>query len=302
MSAIERLIDEANPIFDPRHEFNDADMQTLLTLTLDRNATMDAKELTQPVHKDDKPTNRWWIAAVAFAAVVIAVGAAILLIPNTNDSPPATTLNQSVSTLPPTDVSTTAPSSTTTTEPEARALTAVELSFIDDYEAAFNSGDPEQYRAMFAPNALRQMTGWADLDVSVDRAVSEMVNFHAQETVMTLSECAPDNGRVSCLVTLSGPVHDALGTGSLFWTDRFTLGDDGKILGHSQSILQHTTDVDLIEMYEGFRAWMAAEHPDAAANMTTEADRGLNQLMAYDDAPIYLEWAPIWADLGRPTT
>lgn len=293
MSAIERLIDEANPIVDARDEFSDDDMQALLTLTLERNASMDAQELTQPVRPDERPPSRWWIAAVAFAAIVIAVGAAVLLLPDTTDSPPATTPNQTVSTVPPTVVTTTDGISTTTTEAEP-AMTETMEAFIAAFPAAFNSRDLESFEAMFDPGATRASQGTPDLQVNLDRMLTEAVDLWNQESTIALDECVPLDSGVACQVSRSGPVELGLHRGPYVARNFFTLDDDGKIL----SILLGPANADG-RVKEAFREWLTATHPDVATGLS--GGLGIVDLYAGDDSEIYLEWVPIWADLGRPT-
>lgn len=167
MTPIEQLIDDANPIADPRHEFDDGDVRALLTLTLERNADMDMKEVTRPVGPEPRPT-RWWVAAAAFISVVAVAGAALLIF-NGDSGAPASPDEIDQSTV------TTVAQTTTTQEaaPDALVMTETMEAFIVAFPEAFNRRDIDAYRAMFDPAAVRSDQRAPELGVGVDRLVEE---------------------------------------------------------------------------------------------------------------------------------
>ena len=90
MNPLETRMRSANPIPDPRSDFDDGEVAALLNLIRARSTDMDMQELTRPVEPEPKPKPTWWIAAAAFAAVIVIVGAAVLLTRPTSDVAPAT--------------------------------------------------------------------------------------------------------------------------------------------------------------------------------------------------------------------
>lgn len=289
MKSIESLIDAANPIVDPQSEFDENELRALLALTMERNADMDMKEVTKPVEQEPR-SNRWWMAAVAFAAVVIVVGAAVLLMPDTSDGPPATT-DVSPTTVP--EASETSTTLTAEQEPGAPVLTDAMLAFIDSYPNAFNTGDPAVFRDVFAVGATRALRDSPELLISVDQIIEEMTHLVARQSTLTLENCTPLPTAVTCDTVISGPVENALFDGPIVARDTYIVDTEGKVSSVSASAPQ----VDF-NAQANFERWMEAEHPDVYAEML---DLSFRQFLAYEDSEIYLEWAPIWAELGRPT-
>jgi len=291
MTTIERLIDEANPIGDPRMEFDDGDMRSLLTLTLERNAEMDMKELTKPVESEPR-RNRPWIAAVAFAAVVVVIGGALVLFTSGADeaTPPASPDSTATSTSLATDSD--APAATVPQADEP-VMSEEMLAFVEAYEAAFRSGNADDFRAILAPGAFRVDKRAPELMVPSETLVEEMVNLHARQTTLELVDCQPSKTTMTCTSTFDGPVEQALHGVPVTSRDTFTVAGDGTLL----KIAAGGVAVDF-SRFDGFVNWMAAEHPEIHAQMIVS---GFNQVLAHEDSWIYLEWAPVWADLGRPT-
>lgn len=292
MSPIERLIDDANPIVDPRMEFDEGDMRALLTLTLERNADMDMKELTKPVETEPK-RGRPWIAAVAFAAVIVVVGGALVLFTGGNDdsTPPASSESTvtSASVEPEADAS-----DTTVPLVSGPVMTEAMLSFIEAYEAAFNSGNADAFRATLAPGAFRVDKRAPELTIPSEALVGEMINLHVRQTTIELVDCVPAETTMTCTTTFDGPVEQAIYGLAITSRDTFTVDSEGKLLKIAAGGI---TD-DYLWAADGFRNWMSAEHPEIHAQMIA---RGFNQVLAQEDSEIYLEWAPVWAELGRPT-
>lgn len=289
MSSIENLIDNANPIVDPQSEFDENELRALLALTMERNADMDMKEIANPVEHEPR-SNRWWMAAVAFAVVVIAVGAAVLLIPNTNDSPPATT-DVSPTTVP--EASETSTTLAAESAPDAPVMTEAMLAFIGSFPTAFNSGDSEVFRDVFLVSATRVNRDSPELSMSVDQIVEEMEHLVARQSKLALENCVPTATAVTCDAVMSGPVETALFNRPIVARNTYTVDPDGKV-----SKIELSSPLVDWDAQVAFERWMEAEHPDVYEEML---DLPFRQFLAYDDSEIYLEWAPIWAELGRPT-
>lgn len=290
MNSTESVMRSANPVPDPQGDIDDQTIQALLTLTLTRSTDVDAKEMIRPVHEDEKKPNRWWMAAVAFAAVFIAVGAAVLFIPNESDSPPVS--SETVTTT----VQQTSQTSTTLAgqaEPDVPVMTEAMLAYTIAAPAAYNTGDAEAFAELLAPGFVRYAKGAPDLTLSTDQILDELVNMHAQKSTVESGECRPSPSSMTCETTISGPVEEALYQIPIRSTDTVYFNTDGKVTRIETGL--PAVDFNQIEV---FRAWMKATHPEVFAQMV---EPGFLQVLANDDSEIYLEWAPIWADLGRPT-
>lgn len=290
---IERLIDDANPIVDPRMEFNDSDIRALLTLTLERNANMDMKEITRPIQSEPK-RSKAWVAAAVFAAVVVVVGGSLLVFTGDQDAPPAS------SDPSPTSVTTASESTvtTTTTAPEAESpvMTPGKEAFIEQFNEVANVGDTAAFTALFDSGATRIHNAAPSLSFSLERMIEEAQHLWNQESVITLADCTATVSGVSCLAIRTGPVEDALAEGSFESRNVYSLTTEGKIA----EIRMGNTNFDG-RRDVAFREWLKATHPDVAEGLVPDSSRGLFEAFAYDDSEIYLEWAPVWAELGRPT-
>lgn len=287
MTSIERLIDEANPVVDPNTMFDGDDLRSLLTLTLERNAIMDMKEITRPVSAEPRRSQAW-VAVAVFAAVVIVVGSALLLFTGDRDAPPATSVTTtSPSTVPPT---------TAAPEAEGPVMTAEKEAFIAQFNDVVNGGDEEAFTELFDPGANRFHTAAPSLSFGLDRMIEEAQHLWNQESVITLTDCTATLSGVSCLAVRTGPVEDALAQGSFESRNVYLLTSEGKIAEIRVGNTNFDGRLDI-----AFREWMKATHPDVAEGLVSDSSRGLYEAFAYDDSEIYLEWAPVWAELGRPS-
>lgn len=289
MNSVETMMRSANPILDPQSDIDDASIQSLLALTLKRSTDMDVKEVTRPVHEQDEHPNRWWMAAVAFAVVIIVFGAAVLLIPNTSDSPPATT------DVPPTTVPQASETSTTlaaSPDSDVPVMTEAMLAYTLAAPEAYNTGDAEAFAELLAPGFVRYAKGAPDLTLSADQVLDELVNMYAQQSTVESGECRPSLNSMTCETIISGPVEEALYQIPIRSTDTVYFNTDGKVTRIETGL--PAVDFNQVEV---FRTWMEATHPEVFVQMV---EPGFLQVLAGDDSEIYLEWAPIWAELGRP--
>lgn len=128
-----------------------------------------------------------------------------------------------------------------------------------------------------------------------DKLLAEREYLRTQQTVHTLSECEPRSNGVSCVSTLDGPVEQALFGESLQSIVRYHLDDEGRITRMDARI---TTTISADDPWVKFTAWMEATHPSVAESMTAPVFG--RDLAAYEDSAIWLEYAPLWAEAGRP--
>jgi hypothetical protein len=146
------------------------------------------------------------------------------------------------------------------------------------------------------PAAVRVHSAAPELTFSLARLLEEAEHLWNQKSTVTLSECKASTTGVSCLTTRNGPVEDALFGGPFASRNVYTLTNDTKIVKIAVGLTTFDGRTD-----QAFRQWLTATHPDVAESLTPNSERGLYEAFAYDDSEIYLEWAPIWAELGQPT-
>lgn len=269
----------------PEHDLPEtARASTVALAEIRRRIDMDAKELTKPVTPDRPPRRPWLVAVAAAATVIVLVGALTLLIGPSDDITPATA------------PSTTLPASPSTTMDGAEGLSAERASaFATEYQRVLDQGSRDEFIALFAPGAGRLWTIENPSLTSVDRLADEMVALRARNTSTVLSNCRPLATSVRCEMTFSGPVERALVGGDITMPMNFELDDAGLII-------EVRTDFGFITSPAGMAAgrflnWMELEHPDVYAQMVP---KGQVALYADRDAEIWREWAPIWAEAGRP--
>ena len=292
MTDIGFMVRSANPVPDDSQQLTDDELVAVLLLAQQRSGNMDAKELTRPVEPDRKRTSSWWIAVAAFAAVIVVVGAVVLLIRPTSDVAPATpTPTTEAQSLPTTTIG---PSEGTTDgEVDAGPVMTPELeAFVDEYVAVYNSGDVDAFAALFVPGAQRTASVSDGLAVSLDKLLLEMESLSRQESVYELTGCEAIRSGVTCDMQVSGPVERALIDGPILGSTTFLLNADGLITEVRGNLIV-TPEVAEPQ----FLSWMESNHPEVFEQMTTPSFR---ELMAYEDSTIWLEYAPLWAEAGRP--
>jgi hypothetical protein len=91
MNDVGQLIRDANPIQGDPALLADDEFEALLLLAQTRSANVDVQDLTKPVESEKKQRNGWLVATVAFAVVILFVGAAMLLASPADEQPAATT-------------------------------------------------------------------------------------------------------------------------------------------------------------------------------------------------------------------
>lgn len=101
MNDVGQLIRDANPIQGDPSLLADDEFEALLLLAQTRSGNVDVQDLTKPVESEKKQRNGWLVAAVAFAVVILFVGAAMLLARPADEQPAATTPTEAVSVVQP---------------------------------------------------------------------------------------------------------------------------------------------------------------------------------------------------------
>lgn len=289
MNDIQTLMQSANPIPDAKQEFTDGDVKALLTLTLTRSGEMDVKEIMTPVEPDTK-RNGWFVAAAAFGAVIIVAGLALMLTRSTTeDLPPATTPTTAAVTQTTIAPEEPAPDAApvVTTPPVPSELMNVVLAF----ETAFNDGDEEAFRALFAPGAVRVPSDESvfQLNADVDGLVEEMLYYQARGSSLLVEDCSTVGDDLSCVFVYDGPFETAAFQTSVPSRMRLVIAD-GQIAAISAQCGLCTSDTSPLE---DIIAWVGARDATdsqiiggAAPFYTRTAEAGA----------LWLEYAEQWRE------
>jgi len=301
MSDIAQLMRAANPVPDAAAALPDDEFGALLILARTRSGTVDVQEIVKPVEPEHRNRRGWFVAAAAFAAVIIVAGVTLLL-SGQADNPPATTppttqaITPTTEAAPPTTVaaeelSTTTEAPVVEAEPEPEMTDAL-LALVESYEAAFNSGDEEAFRSLFVDGVRRVVPTNPGLTTFLDKIVAEMINLDRQESTLAIEECTAMQDGVSCRFTFSGPVELALFGGPVTNTMRLHLDDGGRIV---EEDLRPFAAVN--GPWRKVLDWVETNYPEVRAQMI---EPGFRDILAYEDSALWLEYAPLWAEAGRP--
>jgi len=293
MSDIAQLMRAANPVPDSEAALTNDDFDALLLLTQSRSGNVDVQDLTKPVEPEKKKQfSGWLVAAAAFAVVIVFLGAAMLLRSPADELPPATT--------PPTTQAAVEESvdeaTATTVAPVVEAepvMTDEILALLTNYEAAFNNADDAAFRALYRPGAVMVDEDNPGLNVSLDKLVAQMMDLRRQESSLALEDCAATSYGALCNFVYSGAVETALFLGPL--TETYALHiDRGQItelgwrswtVGPNEDPWQHVRD------------WVEENFPEDRKNMLDSKDVFV---LASEDSELWLKYAPLWAEAGRP--
>jgi len=139
MSDVAQLMRAANPVPDSEAALPDDEFDVLLLLTQSRSGIVDVRELTKPVEPEKKQRSGWLVAAVAFAVVIMLVGAVMLLANPAEDLPPASTPLTEV--VPP------------EVEPVAESTVVAPIDVAEAWFALYEAGDVAGYQALMSADA-----------------------------------------------------------------------------------------------------------------------------------------------------
>ncbi|TDI53485.1 MAG: hypothetical protein E2O95_02855 [Acidobacteria bacterium] len=307
MSDVAQLMRAANLVPDSDSALTDDEFDALLLLTQTRNGNMDVQERTKPVQSEKKQRNGWLVAAAAFAIVMLFVGAATLLAGPAAELPPATTppttqaVTPTTEAAPPTTQAVVEGTTATTVAPVVEAepvMTDELLAFLESYEAAFNNADEVAFRALHTADARLVFEFNPGNNVTLDRLVEEMLNLRRQETILTIEDCIAASHGAQCNFVYSGPVETALWLGPVVNTNTFYI-DGGQIteIGMRSSTNGAVSGGNLQDSFELVLDWVERNFPEDRRNMIRP---GVRDLLAFDDSELWLKYAPLWAEAGRP--
>jgi hypothetical protein len=161
---------------------------------------------------------------------------------------------------------------------------------IDSYATAWNDGNEEALRALFAPEVVMQDSQFGDL-ADADQIVAWTAGRRAMEVAMTIGSCTPADEKVRCEAEFTGVVPIAMNY--VPWRDTYTFSfEDGKISNiRVVCIICWDGDADL-----QLTTWVEETDSAAAALLAY----GYNLVSTEERGAAWLEWAQKWQEAGRP--
>lgn len=301
MSDIAQLMRAANPVPDADAAFTDDEFDALLLLTRTRSGIVDVQQLERPAEPEKKQRSGWLVAAVAFAVVIVFVGAAMLLSRPAAELPPVTTpptteaFTPTTVATPPTTQAVVEESTATTVAPVVEAepvMTDELLALLDSYETAFNNGDEAAFRALHTADARNVDEGNPGNNISLDRMVEEMMNLRRQESTLAIEDCAATSYGARCRFVYSGVVETALFDRPV--TNTYALYIDGSQI---TELGMKATSLVSGDPWQQVLDWVEENFREDRKDMILP---NIRDLLAFDDSELWLKYAPLWAEAGRP--
>lgn len=294
MNDVAQLMRAANPVPDSQAALTDDEFNALLLLTQSRSGNVEVQELTKPVEPKKKQRRGWLVAAAAFAAVIVVIGAAMFLANPAEEVPPATTPSTTQAVTPTTVAAIEEGTATTVVQVvEAEPVMTPEvLALIGDYEAAFSASDEAAFRAIHSEDARTvDPSNVGGNSITLDRMVDEMMNLRVQESTLEIEGCTATSSGARCDFVYSGVVEDALFDGSI--TNSVALRiESGRISEHGLTVQSVQGDP-----WQQVLDWVEENFPEDREEMVLP---NLRDILAYEDSELWLEYAPLWAEAGRP--
>jgi len=295
MSDIVTMMQAANPVPDSKAALTDDEFNALLLLTQSRSGNVDVQELTKPVEPEKKSRNRGWlVAAAAFAVVIVALGATLLLgrsatdlepaAPPTTQAAPPTTVAATPTTVPVVEEETVEAPPTTVAAADD-AVSADDQAIIDEYITAFNAADADTIMALMSPSA--KVRSFTLFDSPPDVWRSELAWRWALDEQWAIDGCSPSFGAVVCQLTVTGGWADALGAQDAVLRLIIT---DGVFTS-----LSLNEDLPVLIPYGfGLADWIAAEHPAELDLMLTAGNEPMAPRLSDESIALWVELLPEW--------
>ena len=180
---------------------------------------------------------------------------------------------------------------TTTTTEVAPTVSDAQSATIAAYETAWNDGDEDAFRALFAPGAVIEVPVFFDGDHDVDRLVMHSAGHRTMETELSIDGCIPSGENVICTGEFDGLVPIAMN--HVPWRDRYIFSFEDEQITHivQSCIICWDGDAD-----GRLTAWVKTVDPTAVDVLAF----GYNLPNPLEKAAAWLEWAPKWQEAGRP--
>jgi hypothetical protein len=211
----------------------------------------------------------------------------------TEELPPATTPTTAavtLTTIAPEPAPDAAP--VVTTPPVPSELMNVVLA----YETAFNDGDEEAFRAVFAPGAVRVPSDVSvfQLNADVDGLVEEMLYYQARGSSLLVEDCSTVGDDLSCVFVYDGPWETAVLQTSISSRMRLAIAD-GQIAAISAQcgpcVFSTSAPEDIIEWTRAIDPADAEIMDGAAPFYTRTAEAGA----------LWLAYAEQWREFDGDT-
>ncbi len=247
----------------------------------------------------------WLIAAAAFAAVILVIGAVTLLIPTADELPPATT-PPTTEVLSPTTVAVeeaVEEVTATTAAPLAEVEPVMDesvVALLDRYEETFNTGDEETFRSFFADGYWRADPGSTEWRQSVDYMVNMMTNSRIQGTTLSIEKCTRTDDGAQCKFVYAGLVEEALYFGPIKDSVTVFIADDE--ITHMLITEWETGDMQERNSQKVLD-WVEENFPEDRPKMAMIGIGVINDHFGRDPIEVVELWAkyvPMWAEAGRP--
>jgi hypothetical protein len=121
--------------------------------------------------------------------------------------------------------------------------------------------------------------------------VAEALYLLNQESILEIENCEPTSYGVRCDFVYTGPVESAIFGQPRNHTERLHL--------ESGMIVEIETQCNLTncrpDAWDQVIDWVAETNPSDSAEMAEPWP-----LLAWDDAELWFEYAPLWVEAGRP--
>jgi hypothetical protein len=233
---------------------------------------------------------KWLVAIAAFAVLATACGTAEDSAAPETTTPPITVAAPTTTAAVIEETTTTTEVAETTTTTEVAVMSDAQAATIAAYETAWNDGEWEAFRALFAPSASLDDSMFGVL-ADVDRIVAWSAARLAMGVEFSIDDCVPSGEGVRCEAEFDGPIPIAMNT--VPWRDRYAFSfEDGKITN---------INVTCIICWDGgaddrLSAWVKTVDETA----WKAKYYGYNGVSTAEAAAFWLEWAPKWQEAGRP--
>jgi hypothetical protein len=216
---------QANPIPDPGLLPLKQDEAELLFI--ERSRAMDTQERIET--RDTGSPRRWSVVAIAFAVVLVVVGAVAVSVLLVGDG-----------------------------GSEAEVAAASELATVEAATAAYNAYDADTYATYWVEGT----SGPAGIVVGSPEWQQFLAEEEARGVHITLSGCEATDTTVRCFETYEETRLSGKAGIVITWEVEYTFNQEGRIASHASGI--NTQGSDAIAPFEdALGRWMAAAHPEA---------------------------------------
>lgn len=207
-----------------------------------------------------------------------------------NDTDAATDTTVATTTATPTTTVAVIEETTTTTE-VTPTVSDAQSATITAYETAWNDGDEDAFRTLFAPGAVVEVPVFFDGEHDVDRLVMHSAGHRTMGTELSIDGCIPSGENVICTGEFDGLVPIAMN--HVPWRGTYVFSFEDEQITHIVQSCIICWDGDAEER---LTAWVKTVDPTAVDVLAF----GYNLPNPLEKAAAWLEWAPKWQEAGRP--